>query len=194
METERLAYPLTADSLVWDVGAYRGEFAFEIVKLYKCRVVCFEPMPVYVDHVRKRLHTITDRAVVNDFGLMDRDCQADVPLDGDRTSLYHEHAIKADYSGGPMFPCRFRDVAAYMEEQDAPHVSLAKINIEGGEYPLLNRLIETGYIAHFGHLQVQFHDFMPDAASLYHDLTVSLSRTHRQQWCRPWIWESWERR
>ena len=40
-----------------------------------------------------------------------------------------------------------------------------KINIEGGEYELLERLIAADLIRKIDDIQVQFHNFVPDAAA-----------------------------
>jgi hypothetical protein len=45
-KTLRLDYPLNANSLVVDVGGYRGDFAGAIYKRYGCRVIIFQTVPV----------------------------------------------------------------------------------------------------------------------------------------------------
>src|SRR5919205_223063 len=40
---------------------------------------------------------------------------------------------------------------------------MMKINIEGGEYDLLEHLIDSGFVKNIKDIQVQFHDFVPDA-------------------------------
>src|SRR5690606_34223346 len=40
----RTTYPLNEKSIVFDVGAYTGDWALEIHKKYKCTVNCFEPV------------------------------------------------------------------------------------------------------------------------------------------------------
>ena len=43
-EKLRYKYPLTKDSVVLDVGGYKGTFAAEIVRRYGCHVYVFEPV------------------------------------------------------------------------------------------------------------------------------------------------------
>ena len=40
----RLDYPLTKDSIVFDLGDYKGDFAYEIHKRYGCYVYVYEPV------------------------------------------------------------------------------------------------------------------------------------------------------
>lgn len=74
-------------------------------------------------------------------------------------------------------------------------VALCKVNIEGGEYQLIQYMIDTGGIKKINNLQVQFHlvDGM-DCERMYKNLAKQLSVTHKIQWRTPFVWESWQRR
>ena len=195
IEPERPAYDLTPQSLVWDVGSYRGDFSVAVLEKFGCHVMAFEPMLMYADALGKNRPTPWKGALaIYSFGLADRDFEQDIPLAGDRTSAHPEAASDPGFHAGPLMPARFRDVIGFMDELAIHRVDLAKINIEGGEYALLRRLIDSGYISRFGHLQVQFHTFMPEFGELYLALKKDLERTHTLSWRQPWRWESWARR
>ena len=86
------------------------------------------------------------------------------------------------------------DAEKFLEKCDTDEWHLAKLNIEGGEYALLRRLIDTRRIEKFQYLQIQFHLNVPDAKKQYRKLAERLQQTHRLQWRYPFVWESWERR
>jgi hypothetical protein len=69
-----------------------------------------------------------------------------------------------------------------------------KINIEGGEFELLERLIETGLIATIENLQVQFHNFEVGAPKRMAELQAALGRTHTPTYQYEFVWENWARR
>ena len=46
---------LTESSLVIDLGGFKGEFASEINKRYGCKVLVFEPHPVFFEECKKNL-------------------------------------------------------------------------------------------------------------------------------------------
>ena len=46
-ETLRLNYPITRDSIVFDLGGYKGDFAADINNKYSCHVYVFEPVKRY---------------------------------------------------------------------------------------------------------------------------------------------------
>ena len=50
----RLDYALDADSVVFDVGGYKGDFAAQIRARHGCRVHLFEPMARFHRHCSER--------------------------------------------------------------------------------------------------------------------------------------------
>jgi hypothetical protein len=82
------------------------------------------------------------------------------------------------------------DIAPFLQAE----VALVKINIEGGEYDLLNYIIEKGLMKNIINLQVQFHLIEGvDCEGAYKELAKQLSLTHKISWRYPFCWESWER-
>ena len=73
-------------------------------------------------------------------------------------------------------------------------VDLLKINIEGGEYELLEGLIASGNIKCCKHVQVQFHTAGRDWAGRYSEIRAALDRTHRITFDEPFCWQNWDRR
>jgi FkbM family methyltransferase len=185
--SELLTYPLTQESLVWDVGAYRGEFACAAIEKYRCQVVAFEPMLIYVPALRARLNMLTDRYEVMPYGLLDRNLSTTMPLAGDSSSLYKEAGAP-----GPSMPATFRDITGVIQERDPKRIDLMKINIEGAEYPVLRRLLDAGDLSRIHRLLVQFHTFVPDYEALYEAIAADLAKTHSPSWRNPWVWEAWE--
>ena len=53
-ETLRLNYPLNKESLVFDVGTYKGDWAESISKLYGSEIYCFEPVTSFSENLNKR--------------------------------------------------------------------------------------------------------------------------------------------
>jgi FkbM family methyltransferase len=173
-EEMRYDYNLNRDSLVFDVGAYKGEFAYKINKIYGCKVACFEPV----------FETPSaDRIAVIKIGLSDITRIERIYLNGDRTSLYGK---------GEFQEIQLVSFWDWYNRTTFTFIDLIKINIEGEEYRLLRHMINTGMVSMFRNIQIQYHDFMPDAAKLRDDISEDLGKTHIRRWCYPFIWESWE--
>jgi len=86
---------------------------------------------------------------------------------------------------------RCEDVCKYINR----HVRLMKINIEGGEYTLIDYIIKMGCINNIQELQVQFHLIEgEDNRKNYEELAKRLSLTHKITWQYPFCWENWIRK
>lgn len=184
----RLDYDLGPESVVFDVGGYKGDFAAEIRARFGSRVWLFEPVSRLHRQCLTRFKD--DPFVVSlPFGLGDQEQELEMYDDADASGAFNPASV-----GRPVEKVRLRAFADFLAETGLPKVDLLKINIEGGEFPLLEHLIASGLINKVINLQVQFHDFFPDAAARRERLRQLLTRTHVEQWNFPFIWESWKRR
>jgi hypothetical protein len=68
-----------------------------------------------------------------------------------------------------------------------------KINVEGAEYDILESLITTGFVQRVDDIQVQFHDFVPNASERVVALRKSLAATHYPTYMFSFVWENWRR-
>lgn len=186
-QTLRLEYPLDENSVVLDVGGYCGDFAKALVDRFRCRVFAFEPMPDFFERCHKRFEN-EPKVSVFDFGLGACDERLSLSTSNDASSFFRD--VEAD----GFVQAQVRDVASVWEQLELTRVDLMKINIEGGEYPLLRRLIETGLVRQIDNIQVQFHEFVDDAARQRSELRRQLEHTHEESWCYEFVWENWSRK
>jgi len=185
--TLRLEYPLDEDSIVLDVGGYQGDFASALVDRYGCQVLLFEPMPVFSSQCHDRFGN-DPKVSVFDFGLGAQDEQLSLSTSDDASSFFRNAEVDGSVSA------QIRDIATVWKQLDLQRIDLMKINIEGGEYPLVRRLIETGLIQQIENIQIQFHDFVDDAVQLRNELRRQLQTTHEETWCYEFVWENWSRK
>lgn len=184
--TLRLDYPLTNQSLVLDAGGYRGDWAAKIHDRYGANIYIFEPVPEFADDIRRRFAG-NPSVRVFEFGLADKDGGARIHLDGDATSTVAK-------SNNHWAIVDIRDAAGFIARERIDRIDLLKINIEGGEYALLRRLLESGLIGICRDIQVQFHEFVPNSHALREELRSGLSKTHRPTYEYFFVWENWRRR
>ena len=184
-QTLRMNLNLTADAVVFDLGGYDGSVAVEIYARYGCPVWVFEPCLSFFADIHKRLHR-NPAFKLFPFGLAGSNRKETISLDGAGTSTYR--------ATGKTEEIELRSASEFFAEHAVPEIDLLKVNIEGGEYDLLDHLIETGLIRRVKELQVQFHeDVLPDADRRMRAIQAGLSATHRLKWQHEWIWESWVR-
>lgn len=186
-ETLRLDYPLDSNSLVIDVGGYQGDFAEAVSRRFNCHVVVFEPVPAFYSHCVNRFAG-NPKITVVDCGLAAFDGSLPIHVADDASSFNR------------LIPCaqaemvRIRKVDKALAELGIDKVDLMKINIEGGEYDLLRTLIDSAWIMRIRYLQIQFHNFVPDAAARRDELRSRLAATHDEMWNYEFVWESWSLR
>lgn len=183
--TLRVTYPLTAESLVVDLGGYEGQWASDIFAMYRCKVLVFEPVPEYAGAIARRFAANPD-IVVHPFGLAHETHETELSVDRASSSTFK--------TGGPSVRIQLVDAVEFLEHHAAGHVDLLKVNIEGGEYDLLDRLIAGGWIDRITDLQIHFHDFVPNAQQRMKSIQDALRRTHYPTYQYEFVWENWRHR
>lgn len=178
--------PVTAGGLVIDGGGYKGEWTAGMISRYGCRSKIFEPVPEFFAHCQKyfknnplvQVHKAA-------LGGSDRKTKLNI-LDngtseyrGDNNSLYIESDVV--------------DISKIFIDIDV-NVACLKLNIEGGEYEVLERILDTNNIALCESLLIQFHRQPKDYKARYKDIVSALSETHIQAWCYEMVWEKWVRK
>ncbi|WP_367849024.1 FkbM family methyltransferase [Rhodoferax sp. WC2427] len=184
--TLRLAYTLNSGSVVFDIGGYKGDFANALYQQYQCPIYIFEPVSDFYQICEARFSGNTKIKCFN-YGLSNTDSEIFISRDDDASSTARQT------SGHLKEKIALKDMATTMENLHVHEIDLLKINIEGGEYDVLPRLIETGFIKNIRFLQIQFHDFIPNAVEMREKIRGQLASTHREQWNYPFVWESWVR-
>jgi FkbM family methyltransferase len=179
-------FGLDERSVVIDAGAYVGAWTAALTQRRGSSVHAFEPNPKAFARLHARV-TELPNVQAYEFGLGARDEKQTLTLQGPGSTVYgtsstHDSAI-----------VEIRDIAAVLDELGIGHVDLLKLNIEGGEYDVLQRLIDTGWSERISVILVQFHEWIPHAHRRRRALRRALRQTHSQLWQYPWIWEAWHR-
>ena len=88
---------------------------------------------------------------------------------------------------------QLKSIINFIKENNIAQIDLIKINIEGGEYELLESLIENNLIKIFTNIQVQFHDFLlEDGKERMNKIQEHLSKTHQLTYQYEFVWENWK--
>lgn len=187
-KTLRLNYPtLNKDSIVFDLGGYFGDYAYEINKKYGCKVYLFEPHPKFYDKCVKRFSENKKITSFN-FGISDNDGTFNLSDSFDGSSFLNPtHKLKHEVK------CEVKEFFSVLSNLNIKNIDLIKINIEGGEYPLLKHIADKNKLEIIDEYQIQFHNFVEGAESKRNILIDELSKTHKRTWCYKFIWENWKR-
>jgi FkbM family methyltransferase len=183
--THRLNYKLTENSIVFDLGGYKGEWSEQIINRYNSYIYIFEPVKEFYNIIFEKFKN-NDKVKVYHFGLGDIDTTSQISLDGDASS----HILK---NTNNLETIKIVSINKFIKDNNINNIDLIKINIESAEYVLLESLIETNNLDKFNNIQVQFHTFIPDCVERRDSIRNYLSKTHKLTYDFTFIWENWER-
>ncbi len=178
----RYDYNLDENSLVFDVGGYTGQWTSDIFSMYCCTIYVFEPVEEFANRIEKRF-ALNKKIKLFKFGLGGKSETAEISVDNDASSIYKNDSDKEKIN--------IIDIIDFILEHKIEIIDLFKINIEGGEYGTLNRLLENNFVKNIKNLQIQFHDFVENAEEKMKQIQKELSKTHYLTYEYPWIWENW---
>ena len=182
--TLRVDYNLNEHSVVIDAGGFVGQWAYKINTKYNSTVYVFEPVKELYDNIVVKFEQ-TPKVQVFNYGLLDKTQELQISVNGDSSSTYEQ-----DHSEIETILCKeFNEV---LKEHNITHIDLMKINIEGGEYDLLDHIIKKKLQSNIDNIQVQYHRFVPDCALRRDKIAEALSKTHTRTWNYDWVWENWE--
>ena len=186
MEKTRMEFAdIRAGSVVFDMGGFQGNWAFDIHDRYGADVHVFEPHPVFAGEISQRFAG-NAAITVYDFGLGSVQTVLTLSDDGDASSSFQvgESAVSG----------RLEPVSSFFESHDIARIDLMKINIEGGEYDLLPALIDAGIMPRINMVQVQFHLYAEADIERRDAIRAQLEKTHTCDWSYDFVWEQWSLR
>ena len=187
-QTLRLEYPeLTSDSIVFDLGGYLGDFSAAIIERYNCKIYIFEPHPEYFSKCVERFSSYENVMVLN-YGLADKNGEFLLSNSLDGSSFINPNHLQKD-----GIKCLTRDFSSVLNELEIKSIDLMKINIEGGEFPLMEHIISCSKQAIVRQYQIQFHNFVENAVDRRIQISRALSKTHVRTWCYTFVWENWRK-
>ena len=179
-EWDRLAvhWPLTSESVVFEIGSYKGRWAYQIATRYNPYLLCFEPQEWAYRVSEAVLKDFAHTRVFNS-GLGTKNGR--IRFSGEGT----DGCAVIEGEGGDAF---MRDVASVVEELGTPVIDLCLINIEGYEYTLVPYMMAKNIKPRW--LMVQCHGNPTD----YQELRDLLGQSYNVLWDYGMTLTAWERK
>lgn len=159
-EFDQVLANLTADSIAVDLGAHKGEYTEKLAKT-GALVHAFEPEPKLFALLRERFADtpnviLHQAAIAAEAGKMTFhvEMREGSALPGMSNTLVEGHVYT---QGGPSIEVECVDFFAFLDSLGSVP-SVVKMDIEGAEVPILERLIKEGRLDKFGMLFVETHE------------------------------------
>lgn len=187
----RFNYCLNKNSIVFDLGGFKGDFASDLFSRMPCNLYIFEPVQKYYLTIKKRF-ILNNMIKVFPFGLSNKTESTIMELKGASSTTFIGEIDNA--ATNSIEKVKLVDIVEFIDEQNISKIDLMKINIEGGEYDLLQRLLDTDKIRNIKYLQIQFHNLNKNSTQKKDDIRNLLQNTHTCEYCYKFIWENWIRK
>lgn len=178
---------LNSNSVVLDVGAYIGEWAQDIIDRYNPRILAFEPDPRNFKQLEKRAETNPNLVAYN-IGLSDKNERVLMTLEYLGSSVI---SGSSKPKGVKSAEVKIQDIANTWQSLELDRVDFMKINIEGAEFPLLERMIDSDLLDKVDCYLIQFHEWHPGAYGRRRRIRKALNKSHRLVWDYHFVWEKW---
>lgn len=178
-----LQYPLNSDSIVIDLGGYKGVWAKQIIDLYNPNVYIIEP--VY-DFYKYMVYKFSNNNKVNllNVGVSTENKNDIIYVNSDASSF--------NYCGEPL-NVELLTLENILKTWNLKYVDLIQINIEGDEYSLLEKIINENIINCFKYIQIQFHTGIENHIERRENICKNLiNKGFASRFSYPFVWEAWE--
>jgi len=176
-------YKLNKDSVAFVVGAFEGDYLGKLNNRFKCKIYGFEPIEEYYYILQNKFDKYLNINLFN-FGMSDKTEKVKFSKIGESSSLYS--------NASNLVEVDLKSITEFLEENKINSIDLLYMNIEGGEYAVLQQLIDDEIIKSIKHLQVQYHNIDNDSIRKRKNINKLISKTHSRKFNYPFIWERWD--
>lgn len=180
-QTHRLNYDLNENSIVLDIGGFKGEWSQSIFDLYGCNIYIFEPVKKYYNEIKNKFDS-NEKIRVFNFGLGGSTRKETINSNGDSSNIYSANGSEE---------ILIKNILETIDELNLDRIDLCKQNIEGGEYELMSVLGKSDKIKTINHLQIQFHKMteIKNCVEMRENIKNELLKTHDIDYSYDWVWE-----
>ena len=192
-DKNRWEYDLNEKSVVVDCGGYEGNFAKLMVDKYGCRVHVFEPVKEFYDNI---CNSMVPGMQVRNEGISDVTETVEFGVQNDYSGAFANGIKKEKVQLSGVI-----DVFKQLSNAGCEVIDVMKINIEGGEYKLLQCMLDNDLVKKVKNLQIQWHgngplfgdtETIPDVTERRRRISARLMETHKVTWEMPWVWENYQ--
>jgi FkbM family methyltransferase len=184
----RHRYIFEPGAIIFDCGGFKGAWTAKMIKLYQHlnpKFYVFEIAGPYIDILKKRYENNKNVEVFG-FGLGSENQTIEFPISDIATSIFAP-SIGLETGFGEI-----KNVHTFLKEHAITHIDLLKMNIEGGEYDLLDSLIASGFIKKCRNIQIQFHNYGEWSIIRRDNIKAQLAKSHNSTYDYEWTFENWE--
>ncbi len=175
-------HKLNSNSVVVDLGSYQGEFAQQIYKKYKCNIHAYQAIPEFAKMCDNKFIN-NDKFTVHNSGVGYYSRQQYFSLSANGSGQFAQ---------GEKVLVDIKDISEVIDELG--NIDLLKINIQGGQFEVLDRILDKKLQNKIKCIQVQFHYFVDDAMIKRQAIQKRLSDSHKLDYNYQFVWQQWRKK
>jgi FkbM family methyltransferase len=181
--THNINYNLNQNSSIMDLGGYTGVWAQQMIEKYSPNVYIIEPVPKFYNFMVSKFENNPKVKLLN-VGVATENREGKI--------LVNQDASSSNLKNGEEIDVKFKTIEQIFKQFNIENIDLIQINIEGDEYSLLERMIQTKFINRFKNIQIQFHLGIEDDISRREDIQKNLILNgFKNKFNYPFVWECW---
>jgi len=178
-----MKFELPDNPIIFDIGGFNGDWTQIALDEYTAPTIyVFEPVKQFYEKIKKR-YADKKNVKVFHFGLSDSTTSLEISVSGDASSVFK--------TNGASETIQLKSIVEFMKEEGVYHVDLAKINIEGEEYRLLEHLVKLPELNIFNNFLIQFHKFVDNYEERRRLIQKELSKYYDMPFNFEMIFEGW---
>jgi FkbM family methyltransferase len=186
--THMLNYELDNDSVIIDLGAYKGIWVDMLLnKIYpkKPKIILVEPVTKFYEILKEKFKNQKNIEILNvGVSVNEEEVFKKIYISGDGSST--------NFNTSEYLECKFLPINKILEEHKIDKVDLIQINIEGDEYSLMEYMISSRIINKFKNIHVQFHYGIQDEINRHEKIRHDMGQLDfKLNFDYPFVWESW---
>jgi len=177
-------YPLSSTSVVMDVGGCKGAWTEKIYNRYNCNIIVYEPILEYYLIIKNKFDN-NNKVIPKNYGL---------GKESEEVLIEKRDVQSTTFINNKELAEKINIKSIKEELSNYNKIDLMSINIEGGEYELLDSILLNKLVDKITNIQIEFHEWFPsyeESHLLRKDIHTRLSVTHNLSYCYPFYWESW---
>lgn len=194
--TKYFEWPIEKTDCILEIGAYEGRWVIEMVRRYECQGFAFEPSSRALRVARERAAEAGVGIVFQPYAVGNGKREAvlyDCNRDGATLFPGKDWEKPGDDKGYSEEPVTVLDISDTLELWGIKPWALVAINIEGGEFEVLSRLIETDHISWLERIMIQWHQPTKEDHDRMVEIQTNLALTHEMLWNHG-AWEAWQKK
>jgi len=191
--THNLNYDLNENSIIIDLGGFKGVWVDEILKKLNPvipNIILVEPVPEFYSHLVEKFKGYEKIKVVNYGVSTDKyECVKHLYESTDGSSTNFKNA------NGQSIDIKTLPIEKILQDNEIDKVDLIQINIEGDEYGLMEHMLKEDIVHRFNNIQIQFHLGIENDRERRDNIQKELiSKGFTNKFNYPFVWESWSKK